>query len=838
MLRLFNLSTFFTCLCAASLLSALFLYKAPLAAVAKRWGNVFKIGKMSAESALAVHHQTDYADRCVADLLPRVGNRLLVLSGAQLLSLRDVNPWVVAIEKQSGLLSGSFQRDCEPVLIAVAQYVQLLPASQSHHHANPGGLLVHLLESAAFAVSIRKSRTLPVNAPVESIAKRQHRWTYAVFLASLLHDIGKPLADLNVQMLVGGDSKPWNPMTAAMNQLGATQYEVNFASQRNYYLHEKLPILFLKSLVPEASIQWLAEDDDCFNELTQFLSRDRRKAAEIETTEAKQSGGAIAEIITLADQKSVAQNLLSGSRSRFNVAAEPPLIEKLVTGLREMLQQQMLPLNRAGAAGWVFEGDLWIAGKRLADELRVYLTSKDIKGIPGADKNDRVFDTFQEYGFLVKNPLNNRSIWHVNVMQDDGWSYDLTVLRFSLNKVYLDLSTQPLAMAGKITVLAGKNIEMDAACAAPIHQKRVVATASALLPIVANADADAVDEPTSPEVGTDFVNATDTTDLISMVMASSLGVSLPTPSMPKTVLPSDSMPDVLKLGDGFLAIKTPKTSTNNAVPSAVITASITASVTAMKPPLELRSVGVEVGQSPSVVEAQHEPVTDAPLYLPESESASHDKKTEFKPLGKIDIPPTALTSAKRPALTATRPEKVGRTLSIAGKSIELLAPVTPNVSKQMAKLTGPSDPPEAAVAFMRWLQEGIVGGEIQINQSVAQVHFVKLTHPAIAKGVAQSLMLLVTPLCFRDFAESNTQYGDSKTVQSAFLKAKWHVTAETGNINILRFKTPGNNNGVTKLLSCIGVQYPENFVNPVPSANELLVYDDATTRQFLTYQKK
>lgn len=799
-----------------TLISIGLLYRESVLLSIKR---LFKVFKMSGRKSLGVNDealspQDDCSQYCIADLMPKEGLRLKVLSGKQLLSLRDVQPWVRVIEKQAGFLHASFVQDCEPVLIAVAEYVQLLPASQSHHHANPGGLLVHLLESAAFAVSIRKSRTLPVNAPVETIAKRQHRWTYAVLLASILHDIGKPLADLNVKIHIDGEESAWNPLASSMKKLGAELYEVNFAKTRNYYLHEKLPILFLKSLVPEASIQWLSQDSDCFNELTQFLSRDRNKSTiNDESSTAQPIVGAIQEIITLADQKSVAQNLLNGSRIRFNAAIEAPLVEKLVTGFREMLQQQLLPLNRAGAAGWVFEGDLWIAGKRLADELRAYLLLADIKGIPGADKNDRVFDTFQEYGFLIKNPLNNRSIWHVKIEQSDGWISTLTVLRFPLNKLYLDLGSQPMPMSGTITVLAGKANEIENS-----NDERIRAT-----PIqVSDAIELSVDPKTTCESesaspvnsisqarethGADATSGTSTTSLLDEVMAASLGVSV-------SKLALESPTAALNLGDGFLSIKKPSPTTNNS----------TTSKSAASPNVQL--------VKPAKSDERSKTTLEEPAYLPDEETANHDKQNGLKPV---------VINAERTMDSNTRhkkPEKIGRTLNIAGKSIELLAPVTPNTDKQIPRLTGPLEPLEAAVAFMRWLQEGIVNGGIQINQTIAQVHFVQLCHPAIAKGTPQSLMLLVTPLCFRDFAESNPQFGDSKTVQSAFIKAKWHVTAETGNINILRFKTPGSSNGTPKLLSCIGVQYPEKFVNPVPSANELLTYDDAMTRQFMTKPK-
>lgn len=48
-----------------------------------------------------------------------------------------------------------------------AELVQLLPASESHHHAYPGGMLDHGLEIVAFALKLRQSRLLPAGTTPE-----------------------------------------------------------------------------------------------------------------------------------------------------------------------------------------------------------------------------------------------------------------------------------------------------------------------------------------------------------------------------------------------------------------------------------------------------------------------------------------------------------------------------------------------------------------------------------------------------------------------------------------------------------------------------------------------
>ncbi|MDO1762441.1 TraI domain-containing protein, partial [Escherichia coli] len=63
---------------------------------------------------------------------------------------------VRSIGSSLGLSAQSERRDVEPLIQQLAEFVQLLPASESHHHAQPGGLLIHLLEVARSALHFRE----------------------------------------------------------------------------------------------------------------------------------------------------------------------------------------------------------------------------------------------------------------------------------------------------------------------------------------------------------------------------------------------------------------------------------------------------------------------------------------------------------------------------------------------------------------------------------------------------------------------------------------------------------------------------------------------------------
>lgn len=89
-----------------------------------------------------------------------------------------------------------------------AELVQLMPASQAHHHAVPGGLFVHTLEVLEHALTLRRQHKLPMFATEKQQEDERHLWTYAVFLAALLQNASPCAASSSIT------TASWNPSPA------------------------------------------------------------------------------------------------------------------------------------------------------------------------------------------------------------------------------------------------------------------------------------------------------------------------------------------------------------------------------------------------------------------------------------------------------------------------------------------------------------------------------------------------------------------------------------------------------------------------------------------------
>lgn len=125
-----------------------------------------------------------------------------------------------------------FELAVSPVIKGCAQFVQLLPPSESQPQGDPEDLLARALCVATRALDYRRGQILPRAAAPEVIGAQAHRWTYAVFVAALL-------------------------CAVCQNSLDDS---------------DRAALQLLDRLVPPSILEWLAADPALMRELEAFLS--------------------------------------------------------------------------------------------------------------------------------------------------------------------------------------------------------------------------------------------------------------------------------------------------------------------------------------------------------------------------------------------------------------------------------------------------------------------------------------------------------------------------------------------------------------------------------------
>ncbi|VFR26554.1 Pyruvate/2-oxoglutarate dehydrogenase complex, dihydrolipoamide acyltransferase (E2) component, and related enzymes [plant metagenome] len=319
-----------------------------------------------------------------------------------------------------------------------AELVQQFPASESHHHAYPGGLLDHGLEIVAYALKLRQSHLLPAGATPEDQAVQAEAWTAATAYASLLHDIGKIAIDLHVEM---SDGSLWHPWHGPLQH----PYRFRYRKDREYRLHNAATGLLYNRLLDREIFDWLSSYPELWAALLYVLAGQYEHA------------GVLGELITQADRASVAQEL-GGNPAKAMAAPKHALQRKLMEGLRYLLKEE-LKLNQPQASdGWLTQDSLWLVSKTVSDKLRAHLLSQGIEGIPA--NNTAVFNLLQDHGMLQTTP-DDKAIWKAVVTSDAGWTHTFTLLRLAPALIW-DGNERPPAFHGSVEVVQDVNATADA----------------------------------------------------------------------------------------------------------------------------------------------------------------------------------------------------------------------------------------------------------------------------------------------------------------------------------------------------------------------------------------
>lgn len=368
-------------------------------------------------------------DTAAERLLVAEPGACLAESAADLLDTPRRRKLLEHIWQRTSLSRKQFDQLYGGPLRCFAELVQHLPASETHHHAYPGGMLDHGLEIVAYALKMRQSYLLPIGTSPEQQAAQAEAWTAAVAYGALLHDIGKIAVDVEVDLASGLRWHPWHgPITGS--------YRFRFAKGREYKLHGAAAGLVYTQILSEKILDWLSTFPELWASLIYLLAGQYEHA------------GILGELVIQADRASVAQEL-GGNPERALAAPKHSLQRQLVEGLRHLVADQ-LKLNQPGASdGWLTSDALWLVSKTVADKLRAHLLSQGVEGIPSS--NSTFFNVLQDHGIIQSNEAG-KAIWKATV--DSGsWQMTLTFLKLSPALIW-DADSRPATFEGAVTAEA------------------------------------------------------------------------------------------------------------------------------------------------------------------------------------------------------------------------------------------------------------------------------------------------------------------------------------------------------------------------------------------------
>lgn len=259
-----------------------------------------------------------------------------------------------------------------PAMMRLAALVQLLPASQAHHHRGAGGMLRHSLEVGLWALQQTEGKLIRGVVTPQQRRVIEPRWKLTVFLAGLCHDLGKAVTDISV--------------TDRANELKWSPYEhglydwANIHKIDSYFLHWQegrgkkhvtITSTLMSSVVSKESMKWINEGStDAWVWLNESLNNNPGSTNQIHN------------FVVKADQLSVERDLKSMGVAMAGYEIGVPVERYLTDIMRRLVQEGIWRINEPSARVWNLDGTTYLVWPMAGDEIARRTKDEDIPGLP------------------------------------------------------------------------------------------------------------------------------------------------------------------------------------------------------------------------------------------------------------------------------------------------------------------------------------------------------------------------------------------------------------------------------------------------------------------------
>ncbi|PHM72179.1 MobH family relaxase [Xenorhabdus sp. KJ12.1] len=333
------------------------------------------------------------------------------IPGYVLLSLQD--EMISKIKRELMIRDTEFDVFIQPMLNNFANFVHLLPASEYHHHRAQGGLLRHTLEVVLYSIKIAKSFEFDANESPVIKSDRALAWRIAVVVGAIMHDIGKPISDVDVWDKTG--EHHWMPTVNCLHEWaeekGVERFFIYWRTDR-HERHHNTSLTKMTDIVPRKLLAFLMEEgNDIYNELTEALAGSNSFRA---TATRNGTGTAyknkIHKIVSTADSRSVKEDLKLYSGDAVRAAQTGvPVIARIVDAMRLLVKRGDWITNKAGSPIWfTTEGVFVVWGSAVEPITNIVKAS----GVSVPHSADSLADIMLNYGLCVLND-NDSVYWRM-----------------------------------------------------------------------------------------------------------------------------------------------------------------------------------------------------------------------------------------------------------------------------------------------------------------------------------------------------------------------------------------------------------------------------------------
>lgn len=333
------------------------------------------------------------------------------IPGYALLSLQD--EIIVKIKRELMIRDSEFDEYIQPMLNNFANFVHLLPASEYHHHRAQGGLLRHTLEVILYSIKIAKSFEFDANESPVIKSDRALAWRMAVVVGAVMHDIGKPISDVDVWDKSG--EHHWSPTVSCIHewaeQKDVERFYIYWRTDR-HERHHNTSLTKMTDIVPKTLLAFLMEEgNDIYNELTEALAGSnsfRATATRNDTGTAYKNK--IHKIVSTADSRSVKEDLKRYSGDAVRAAQTGvSVVARIVDAIRLLVKRGDWVPNKPGSPIWYTTEGLFVVWGSAVEPITTIVKSS---GVNVPHSADSLADIMLSYGLFVLNE-NDSVYWRM-----------------------------------------------------------------------------------------------------------------------------------------------------------------------------------------------------------------------------------------------------------------------------------------------------------------------------------------------------------------------------------------------------------------------------------------
>lgn len=339
-----------------------------------------------------------------------------------------------------------YQQRVYPLILNYARFVHLLPASEKHHHRGAGGLFRHGLEVGYEAVYRSHGVLYGID---ETPAKRKQltpRWRLAIFIAGMLHDLGKPVTDMEIKSedgrhtcnILGDDIETW------AKKLRIQRYYLHWRANRHGD-HEIVSAALINKIIFAGISEYL-------NEYGPFIYKEM-----LLTIAGTPHHSKMFALVMDADYNSVERDLKENCIP-IDPSIGAPIEWFILDAMRQLVKKGKWTDNVKRATVWRLKEGLFIVWDEAAEEISRLITQNNIPGIP--KHPDTLADILFDRQLAVPYRMDAREVRRYWTIQPDCLDTPLRVLKLSDPRhVYTEAA--PLIVNGQVIHIADQDGQDD-----------------------------------------------------------------------------------------------------------------------------------------------------------------------------------------------------------------------------------------------------------------------------------------------------------------------------------------------------------------------------------------